>query len=197
MKYVPNTLTIIRILITPVLLVLLMTGTLWGTVWAFILFVLAAISDYLDGKLARHFQVGSRLGQFLDPLADKVLVLGAFVVLAVRLPDVVTWWGVALIAVRDLLVTGLRTWAEARGTSLRTLPIAKLKTTAQLVFLIGILLVMVFAEMQGAPGDVGRTILASPVLYGLFLAVVVITVFTGWPYVRQALVRPDREGTSI
>lgn len=182
MKYVPNTLTIIRILVTPVLLVLLMTDTLWGNAWALGLFILASISDYLDGKLARYFEVHSRLGQFLDPVADKVLVLGTFVALAVLIPDTVPWWGVVLIGLRDVMVTGLRAWAEANGRSIRTLGIAKAKTTVQLVFLIGILIVMTAAKMGGQVGAIGRSVLDSPVPFYVFLFVVLFTVVTGVVY---------------
>ncbi len=182
MKYVPNTITIIRILVTPVLLVLLMTDTLWGNAWALGLFILASISDYLDGKLARYFGVHSRLGQFLDPIADKVLVLGTFVALAVLVPDAVAWWGVALIGLRDLMVTGLRAWAEANGRSVKTLGIAKAKTTVQLVFLIGMLILMTASKMGGPIGSFGRDALHSAIPYYVFLFVVLFTVATGAVY---------------
>ena len=82
MKHVPNALTIGRILVTPLALWGLATGTFWGQFTGASLFILAAISDYWDGKLARQYGVGSRIGQFLDPLADKVLVLGAFMLVS-------------------------------------------------------------------------------------------------------------------
>ncbi|WP_457653969.1 CDP-diacylglycerol--glycerol-3-phosphate 3-phosphatidyltransferase [Rhodocaloribacter sp.] len=182
MKYVPNTITIIRILVTPVLLVFLMTDTLWGYAWALGLFILASISDYLDGKLARSFEVHSRLGQFLDPFADKVLVLGTFVALAVLIPETAPWWGVALIGFRDLMVTGLRAWAEANGRSIRTLGVAKAKTTVQLVFLIGILIVMTASKMDGRIGEGGREVLAGPYPFYFFLFVVLVTLATGAVY---------------
>src|SRR5690606_26877245 len=131
MKYVPNALTIARIIITPLMLVALLSNTFPGLVIALVLFIVAAISDYLDGKIARSYKVRSRLGTFLDPLADKVLVLGTFVALIFLVPQVVTWWAVALIAFRDLAVTLQRMWAEAHGRSLRTLPIAKAKTRSE------------------------------------------------------------------
>src|SRR5690625_4516801 len=117
MRHLPNAITIARILVTPVLLVLLLSGTLLGQFLALILFIGAAISDYVDGSLARRYGVGSRLGQFLDPFADKVLVLGTFAVLSYLMPDQIPWWGVLLVAVRDFAVTGLRSWVEARGKS--------------------------------------------------------------------------------
>lgn len=184
MKHVPNTLTIIRIVVTPVLLVLLLSGTFVGQLSALILFVLAAISDYLDGKLARVYKVGSRLGQFLDPFADKVLVLGTFAVLAYLLPTQVPWWGVALIALRDAGVTWLRSWAEARNRSLRTLGVAKAKTAVQLTFLIT-LLVFLAAEKMPGPAvvrEVAAWVLNSPIVFVAMMLVVLFTLYTGVVY---------------
>lgn len=185
MKHVPNALTIIRILVTPVLLVLLLSGTFLGQLSALILFIFAAVSDYLDGKLARVYKVGSRLGQFLDPFADKVLVLGTFAVLAYLLPSQVPWWGVVLIALRDLGVTWLRSWAEARGRSLRTLGIAKAKTAVQLTFLIT-LLVLLSAEKLPAPAairDGAAWVFATPIVFVAMMIVVAFTLYTGVVYV--------------
>lgn len=182
MKFVPNAITITRILVTPVLLVLLLSDTLLGQVWALGLFIFAAISDYLDGKLARSLQVGSRLGQFLDPFADKILVLGTFVALIVLIPEVVPWWGVVLIALRDVGVTGLRTWAESHGRSLRTLPSARYKTAVQLVFLIAVLVLLVAEKIPGELGQQAVWLLRSDIPFVIFLFVVAFTVVTGILY---------------
>ena len=191
MRYVPNALTIGRIVVTPLVLVLLMMGTLWAQMGALVLFVAAAISDYFDGKLARTYGAGSRLGQFLDPFADKVLVLGTFTALAFLIPDAVPWWAVALVALRDLAVTALRTWAEAHGRSLRTLPMAKTKTTFQLTFLIATLVFLAFSKVPGVVGEAAAWVLGSVLLYGLLLAVVVVTVATGVLYaMRQEYTSP-------
>lgn len=184
MKHIPNALTITRIIVTPVLLVLLLSGTFVGQLSALILFVLAAISDYLDGKLARVYQVKSRLGQFLDPFADKVLVLGTFAALSYLLPSQVPWWGVALIALRDAGVTWLRSYAEARNRSLRTLSIAKAKTAVQLTFIIT-LLVLLTADKLPALGvihDLAVWLLASPIVFISMIVVVIFTLYTGVVY---------------
>lgn len=200
MKHLPNALTIARIAITPVFLVLLLSGSLWGQFVAAVLFILAAITDWLDGKVARRYGVGSRLGQFLDPLADKVLVLGAFFAFLFLPPDGAGnrlaepwwWWAVALIALRDVAVTALRAWAERRGQSIQTRYAAKLKTTVQLTFLIAVQVFLVgskLARFDGWVGDLGA--FAASVLYGpvtdvLLLVTVVLTLWTGARYfVRQ------------
>ena len=152
MKHVPNALTVSRILLTPILLYLLLRGTLGGYAWALGIFVFASISDYLDGELARRFGVGSSIGQYLDPVADKVLVLGTFITLVFVLPDQISVWGVALIALRDVAVTGMRSWARAKNARLVTSAHAKIKTAVQLTFLITLLLVLTLSKVSGAIG---------------------------------------------
>ncbi len=183
MKYLPNSITIFRILVTPAVLVLLLRASTPALFWAWLLFIVASISDYLDGKLARTLEVPSRLGQFLDPLADKVLVIGTFAVLAYRFPSMVPLWVVVVIALRALLVTGLRSWAEAHGRSLRTLAIGKLKTVVQLTFLIGSMTILLAARLPGVAGDVGAWILDTPILYWSSVVVAIVTVATGLAYV--------------
>lgn len=195
MRYLPNLLTIARIVLTPVLLALLMTDALWSQASALGLFLLAAFTDYVDGELARNYEVQTRLGQFLDPLADKVLVLSLFVALAILEPATVPWWAVLIIALRDVAVTGLRTWAEAHGRSLRTLPMAKWKTTFQLFFLFAMLLLLVSSKVGGSVGQSGRWMLESYIPYLFLLALVGVTVATGllyWFEVEEAPAKSKR-----
>ena len=186
MDHVPNAITISRIAVTPVLLVFLFWDTLPGQAVALTLFVLAAISDYYDGKLARRFGVGSRLGQFLDPMADKILVLGTLVALAVLIPSVIPWWAVALVAARDVVVTILRMRAEATGRSLRTIPMAKTKTTIQLTFVITVLVLLTAQHIPGMLAAVAAWVLQSMIPFVLLMVVVVVTVLTGIWYLRYA-----------
>ena len=185
MKHLPNALTISRIVLTPVMLVFLMANTLFGVSVALVLFLLGAISDYLDGKIARSFATGSRLGQFLDPFADKVLVLGTFVALAILRPEVVPWWSVIVIAARDLAVTALRTWAESRGRSIKTRNIARAKTVVQIVFIAYILAVMILTKMPGRTGAFGKQLLEGPISYTFLILVVGFTMLTGFIYLYR------------
>jgi len=183
MRYLPNAITVLRILITPLVLVLVVSDTAASLFWAWLAFIVASISDYLDGKLARRLDVPTRFGQFLDPLADKILVVGTFAAIAFRHPDVVPWWAVGLIAVRDLYVTLLRAYAERSGRSLRTSGVAKAKTVVQLTFLIAVLLILSLSRLAGpAVGDVARSILESAAPVVALVAVVAITVGTGLLY---------------
>lgn len=189
-RYIPNLLTVTRILVTPLLLLLLTVPSRAGQACAVVLFVLASLSDYYDGVLARRYQVRSRLGQFLDPLADKILVLGTFGMLALEEPIVVPWWAVAVIALRDLAVTGLRSWVEAWGKTLHTYRIAKLKTTLQLAFLFGVLLLRTGTYLSPPIQQWATWLLRESQLPGIALALVVgFTVATGALY----LVAPVEE----
>lgn len=186
MKHVPNAITVSRIILTPVVLVLLFMESFGASLWALIVFIIAAITDYYDGKLARTMKVGSRLGKFLDPLADKVLVLGTFVAFAILIPHVVPWWSVALIAARDAFVTGLRAWHEAKGRSLRTMHLAKAKTTVQLIFLIGTLLLLTLVKMSGVLQEIGLWVMESTIPWWSMMVVVAFTVLTGIVYLFNA-----------
>lgn len=200
MKHVPNALTVGRILVAPVCLYLLWTGTLWGQVAGAALFIVAAITDWLDGHFARRYGVGSRLGQFLDPLADKVLVLGGFFLVPFLDPldqglaslggAWPAWLAIAAIAVRDLAVTVLRVVYERRGRPLQTSSAAKWKTAWQLTFLITAFVFLAGTHMQalgGALGALGRFLsaaLASPAPLVFLVATAAVTVYTGVLYFR-------------
>lgn len=186
MSFVPNTLTISRIALTPMVLALLFWDTLAGQGFALLLFVLAAISDYWDGRLARSLNAVSRLGKFLDPMADKVLVLGTFIALSILLPDVAPWWAVALIGLRDIVVTALRIRAESQGRTLQTIPLAKTKTTLQLVYLIGILVLLVARHVPGVVTSSAEWVLGSMIPVALLYIVVALTLYTGaWYLLRN------------
>ena len=182
MKHVPNVLTIARIAVTPLLLFLLFSDTFTGYVWALILFVFAAISDYFDGVLARKYGVGTSFGKYLDPLADKILVLGTFIALIFILPDLVPVWAVALIAIRDIAVTILRSWLIRQGRELHTSSAAKIKTTVQLTYLILTLTLLAASRLPGAIGEFIMSVLALDVMYWLLVGVTVVTVMTGVMY---------------
>lgn len=182
-RYIPNVLTVARILVTPFLLLLLTVPSQAAQASAVALFVLASLSDYCDGVLARRFQVRSRLGQYLDPLADKILVLGTFGMLSVQEPAIVPWWAVVLIAARDGAVTLLRSWTEAAGKTLRTHRVAKLKTMLQMAFLFGVLVLRTGTHLSPPVRDAAIWVLRDSALPGIALtAVVGVTLATGMLY---------------
>ena len=134
----PNILTLARIAAVPVVVVLLMFETKENCFWAAIVFSLAAITDWLDGYLARKWQVETVLGKFLDPLADKLVVMAALIMLIPL--DRVPAWAVFLILAREMLVTGLRSIASSEGIVISASDLGKYKTIFQMVAIIGLLL---------------------------------------------------------
>ncbi|WP_103021286.1 CDP-diacylglycerol--glycerol-3-phosphate 3-phosphatidyltransferase [Salinibacter altiplanensis] len=184
LRYIPNLLTVGRILVTPLLLLFLSIPSKAGQMSAVVLFVLASLTDYYDGVLARRLGVRSRLGQYLDPLADKVLILGTFIALALEAPDLVPWWAVVAIALRDLVVTGVRSWVEASGETLHTYRVAKGKTMLQAAFLFGVLTLRAATHFAPPLREAARWVLYDSGAPGLALTVVVgFTLATGALYV--------------
>ena len=138
---VPNLLSLSRIAVAPLLIWLLTDPGKGASLAAALAFLLACISDLLDGYLARRHGLTTRLGKFLDPLADKVLVISALVMLAAmpdREPSVPAWM-VAAIAARELAVTGLRTIALDEGVVLGAESLGKAKMTFEVIALHGLL----------------------------------------------------------
>ncbi len=113
MQNVPNLLSLSRLIVTAVIIVLVLLNTPWAFLSATVLFILASITDFFDGYLARRFKVASPLGVFLDLTADKVFVSGILIAL-VQL-GLVPAWIVVIIVTREFLVTGLRSMAAAKG----------------------------------------------------------------------------------
>ncbi len=130
--YVPNGLTLFRIFATPLLFwFLLGFDNFWLHLVAFFLFFLASLTDLFDGIIARKFQVVSEFGRFMDPLADKILVNGTFIILNIL--EIVPIWITAVVVARDILVTILRLQLLLQGRRLETSRFAKWKTTLQYI----------------------------------------------------------------
>ncbi|GAB4373007.1 MAG: CDP-diacylglycerol--glycerol-3-phosphate 3-phosphatidyltransferase [Calditrichia bacterium] len=134
---IPNQLTILRIILTPIFLVYFLKGTAQDQLIASIIFVVASITDWYDGWFARRFGVITRWGQFMDPLADKFLVSSALIVFAWM--KYVKWWMVWIIVIRDVLLTIMRIYALRQGTPIITHVVAKWKTFAQMATILWIL----------------------------------------------------------
>lgn len=136
---IPNLLTIIRIFMIPVFLILtsISTDLVWNIVAA-VIFALASFTDYLDGYLARKWKVVTNFGKFADPLADKMLVMSAFIMLVGM--KMAPAWVVVIIICRELAVTGLRLLlVENGGTVLAAAMPGKIKTVTQMFSIIFLL----------------------------------------------------------
>lgn len=130
----PNSITLIRIGMTPVLVVMLLSPGRAMSLASAIIFVLVCATDWLDGYIARKKGIITSLGKFLDPLADKLLITAAFIMLIPlgRVPA----WVVALMIGREIAVTGLRAIAVDSGVVIAASNLGKLKTVAQIVCLV-------------------------------------------------------------
>ncbi|MCU0082212.1 CDP-diacylglycerol--glycerol-3-phosphate 3-phosphatidyltransferase [Streptococcus danieliae] len=137
---IPNLLTLLRIAMIPIFILILSLPGRRDLHWvAAVIFAVASFTDYLDGYLARKWQVVSNFGKFADPMADKLLVMSAFILL-VDLGFVPAWIA-ALIVCRELAVTGLRLLlVEQRGTVLAAAMPGKIKTFSQMFAIIFYLL---------------------------------------------------------
>lgn len=132
---VPNIISVSRVLLMPVIIFLIAQASIPSFLTALILFTLAALTDFWDGLLARRLGVSSKFGAFLDPLADKILVLG---VLAAFVYNNILPLGLFLIfAMRDIFLTALRSIVAAAGVRWQTSQLAKWKTFLQLLVLYG------------------------------------------------------------
>jgi len=166
-----NIITIARIVLVPFFLVILLTEMQNKEFFAFAIFVIAAVTDSLDGYVARKYNQVSDLGKFLDPLADKLLVSAALMAL-VYLQEVETWVA-AIIILRELFISAFRFYFLVNNASFSASVPAKIKTTFQIVAL-AILIIyrkLPFAEYL--------RLLGTAVLY----AAVLLTVYSGAEYV--------------
>lgn len=145
-------------------------------------FVVAALTDWYDGWIARKLGKVSRWGVFLDPLADKVLTSAAFIAFAWM--GLVAWWMVWAIVIRDISITLLRSFAEFRGQTLHTNFTAKVKTFSQMVFIYVVLLAVVLKTSPGLSSIV-RVVLDKDVLFYSMLVVTILTLGTGLQYVIE------------
>lgn len=134
----PNKLSAVRLVASPVLILLLLSPSKTLSIIATFVFVLASITDWLDGYIARKSNMVTVLGKFLDPLADKLLIATALIMLIAlqRVPA----WMVALIVSREIAITGLRTVAVMSKVVIPASPLGKAKTVFQIAALIALIL---------------------------------------------------------
>jgi len=209
-KHIPNALTASRFVLAGVFVALLSTGhpvfaadpaadrisvlldeSTAVLIVAALVFVLAALTDALDGQLSRLWGVQSRLGRIMDPLADKVLVLGGFVLLAsptfaapgpgggtYQISGVAAWM-VIVILTREMLVTSIRGMYEAEGFDFSAGRIGKLKMIAQSIAVP--LILVIVALLPARVGDAGRWW-----ILGVAWGVTAITAASAWPYMHKA-----------
>ena len=140
---VPNLLSLLRIVLIPVFLYFIFIPTMEHRLWSLVIFIIASVTDFLDGWSARKLHQESDLGRFLDPLADKVLVIGALTAFLILDPFIPLWM-IVIIVGRDVLITLMRYLAIRKGAALVTSGFGKVKTAFQMISIMVIIMVFVF-----------------------------------------------------
>ena len=186
----PNFLTMSRIFLAIVLVFLLEKGTSMGNIGAAIVFAIASLTDFYDGHLAKTKGLVSNFGKIMDPIADKVLLLSTFGVLAHI--GMIAWWMFIVIAIREILVTASRLSACRQGLVLAAERAGKIKTVVQIIAVSSILLYLVargsnycsywFYHAQTAWLGLDKA---------LMVLAVILTVYSGAEYFRQNKVIED------
>ncbi len=172
---IPNILAFIRLLLAPLMFILLVNRDLpifeeihysWLDFFAGFIFVLASVTDFFDGYIAREFNQITTLGAILDPLADKMLTLAAF--LGLMMLHRASPWAIYLILTRELFITGLRVSAIDKGIDISASWMGKVKTVAQM-FAIGFLL------------------MEWPFATTILWIAVALTLYSGYEYIKEFL----------
>jgi cardiolipin synthase len=166
----PNLITLGRILLVPVVVWAISNGAM---AIAFILFVVAGISDAVDGFLAKRFNMTSELGAYLDPIADKALIMSIYIALGI--PGTIPRWLVILVVSRDIMIIGavILSWLLGRPLKVKPLVVSKLNTAAQIVFACVVL------------GSLGFHIPADALIVVLMGVVTVLTLLSIAAYVHE------------
>lgn len=140
----PNRLTLSRLVLTFVLMGFLFAHGLTAKIIAFVLFLAACLTDFLDGWVARRRGETTDFGKIMDPVADKILVLGVFIAFVEM--QLIPAWMVIIVAVREFLITGIRLFAVRRGTVLAAESAGKHKTVSQMAAIFFLLIFLIFRE---------------------------------------------------
>lgn len=182
----PNQLTVLRIILTPVFLLLfLMEEPLYKQI-SLGVFIIAALTDWYDGWLARKFNYITNWGKFWDPLADKILTSTAF--LGFVFTGILELWMVIIILVRDILITGLRSYADYKNMRFPTSYYAKWKTFLQMSFLYYLLIIYTGKNtppLYDGNEEIFSLLLNEKFIYFFMLFITIITFHSGITYLYQ------------
>ena len=173
MLNLPNALASIRIILAPIMLWVMINPSFttnmglhqsWVMYFSALIFVLASVTDFFDGYIARELDQKTTLGAILDPLADKMLMLAAF--FGLMLIDMVSVWAIYIILVRELFITGLRTAAISEGLDISASFMGKMKTVVQMI-------AVGFLMMEWSFGE------------EILWIAVALTIYSGYEYIRD------------
>jgi CDP-diacylglycerol--glycerol-3-phosphate 3-phosphatidyltransferase len=179
----PNQLTILRIILSPVFLFFFLSELIWMKQVSVAIYIIAALSDWYDGWLARKFNYITSWGKFWDPLADKILTSAAFIGFAIV--DLLPWWMVIIIVGRDVIITLLRLFSDMKNYAFTTSYYAKWKTMLQMVLLYYLLIFFVAQyspEINIVYGKLISMLLNKQLIFFIGLFITLITFHSGLLY---------------
>lgn len=183
---ISNRLTILRIILAFLCIGFILKNTFTSLLIAFIIFSIASLTDFLDGFLARKRCIESDLGKLLDPIADKILVIGVF--LAFLQLGVINAWMVSIIMLREFIITSLRLYSLNKGIVLEAKRIGKHKTLSQIMGILFIFITLIlFLKM---PSNKLVLFFHSTLIPLIMWYIVIITLFSGVYYLwinRQSI----------
>jgi len=182
----PNQLTILRIILSPIFLFFFLSEVVWMKQASVAIYIVAALSDWYDGWLARKFNYITSWGKFWDPLADKILTSVAFIGFAIV--ELIPWWMVIIIIGRDVLITLLRVFADMKNYTFTTSYYAKWKTLLQMIFLYYLLILYVAQftpEINAMFGNIIVQLLNKQLIFFIALLITGITFHSGILYISR------------
>ena len=176
---IPNILTLLRIASIPVMAVILFSPSRGAGFWAAVIFGMASFTDWLDGYLARRMGIVTVFGKFLDPIADKLIVMAALIMILPfgRAPA----WMVLIILGREIIITGLRGLASTEGIVIPASNLGKFKTIFQIVAILGLLLHYDYHWFFGVENHFLNVNMHNFGLFYLWIATI-ITIWSGIDY---------------
>ncbi|HEY4755908.1 MAG TPA: CDP-diacylglycerol--glycerol-3-phosphate 3-phosphatidyltransferase [Ignavibacteriaceae bacterium] len=179
----PNQLTVLRIILTPIFFILLLSDDTLLKQIALGVFLVAALTDWYDGWLARKFNYLTNWGRVWDPLADKILTSAAFIAMVIL--GIVELWMVIIILLRDFVITGLRIFSDYRNIQFPTSVYAKWKTFIQIIFLYYLLIVYVGSlttQINNGNDKIFEILLDKNFIYFGMLFITLLTLHSGLTY---------------
>ena len=194
-----NKLTMLRVLLVPIFIVFMSIDSFYTNIVALLIFIIASITDYFDGVIARKQNIITTFGIFLDPLADKLLVTSAFICfVSIYTLNIPAWMVICIIA-REFIITGLRSIAASKNIIIPASMSGKVKTTSQMIAIITILVILIinstiikfysltpydFADSSAQFQKIlGIILINAP--YWLMMITTILTVYSGINYILK------------
>ena len=178
----PNILTLARVAAVPVVVVLMLSDSRSSGMWAAAIFGIAAVTDFIDGWLARKWEIVTVLGKFLDPLADKLIVMAALIMLIPL--DRAPAWAVFIILAREMVVTGLRSIASSEGIVIAASDLGKYKTIYQMIAIPGLMLHYDYHWLFGLEWSLFRVNMHNFGIFFFYIAFA-LTIWSGFDYLQK------------